>query len=149
MIHTLAMSPSPKSSQTAEAAPPTVEALRLQHQVRPLTRQEEGSAIEGLSAGVYGYTCAPGFDEVPVFSKRTYHSFEVHKASDGAEYLIGFVTSQEAKDLELRKQGAGIRLFPEPWENSQYLVSVPVLQILAPKRLPPREDGNPFLFTIA
>jgi len=142
------MSPSPKSSQTAETAPLTIETLRLQHEVRPLTRQEEGSAIGALSAGVYGYTCAPGFDEVPVFSKRTYHSFEMHKASDGAEHMIGFVTPQEGKDLELRKQGAAIRLFPEAWENSQCLVSVPVLQILAPKRLPPREDGNPFLFTI-
>ena len=143
------MSTSPESSQMAQPAPLTVETLRLRNQVRPLTRQEEGSAIGALAAGVYGYTCAPGFDEVPVFSKRTYHSFEVHKASDGAEYLIGFVTSQEAKDLELRKQGAAIRLFPDPWENSQCLVSVPVLQILAPKRLPPREDGNPFLFGIS
>ena len=143
------MSASPKSSQTAETGPPTVETLRLQHQVRPLTREEEGTAIGALSVGVYGYTCAPGFDEVPVFSKRTYHSFEMHKAGDGAEYLIGFVTSQEAKDLELGKQGAAIRLFPEAWENSPCLVSVPVLQILAPKRLPPREDGNPFLFMIA
>lgn len=134
---------------TAEATPLTIDTLRLQHRVRPLTPQEEGTAIGVLSAGVYGYTCAPGFDEVPVFSKRTYHSFEVHKASDGAEYLIGFVTPEEATGLELRKQGAAIRLFPEAWENSQCLASVPVLQILAPKRLPPREDGNPFLFTIA
>jgi hypothetical protein len=134
---------------TANTVPLTIEALRTQHQVRALTRQEEGTAIGALSAGVYGYTCAPGFNEVPVFSKRTYHSFEVHKASDGAEYLIGFVTSQEEKDLELRKQGAAIRLFPDAWENSQCLASVPVLQILAPKRLPPREDGNPFLFAIA
>ena len=143
------MSSSPKPSQTAETAPLTVETLRLQHQVRPLLREEEGTAIGSLSAGVYGYTCAPGFDEVPVFSKRTYHSFEAHKASDGVEYLIGYVTAQEAKDLELRKQGAAIRLFPEAWENSQSLVSVPVVEIVAPKRLPPREDGNPFLFTIA
>src|SRR5713226_9420054 len=128
------MSTFPKSSHTVETAPLTVEALRLQHQVRPLTRPEEGTAIGALSAGVYGYTCAPGFDEVPVFSKRTYHSFEVHKASDGAEYLIGFVTAQEAKDLELGKQGAAIRLFPEAWEKSPCLVSVRVLQILAPKR---------------
>ena len=134
---------------TAKTEPLSVETLRLQHQVRPLARQEEGTAIGALTAGVYGYTCAPGFDEVPVFSKRTYHSFEMHKAADGAEYLIGFVTPEEAKNLELRESGAAIRLFPEAWENSQCLVSVPVLQIMAPKRLPPREDGNPFLFTIA
>jgi len=139
------MSTSPQSSKMAA----TVEALRLEHQVRPLNGQEEGCAIEVLSAGVYGYTCAPGFDEVPVFSKKTYHSFEVHKASDGAEHLIGFVSPREAKELEQVKQGASIHLFPDPWNDSQCLVSVPVAEIVAPKRLPPREDGNPFVFTIA
>src|SRR5579871_3009525 len=121
------MSSSPQPSQSMDNASLTVEALRQRHQVRPLSSEEEGTAIGNLSPGVYGFTCAPGFDEVPVFSRKTYHSFEVHKASDGVEYLLGFVTPQEASDLELQKQGAAIRLFPDAWENSQVPVSVPVL----------------------
>jgi len=134
---------------TANTAQLTFESLRDQHQVRLLKGEEEGSAIGKLSGGVYGYTCAPGFDEVPVFSKKTYHSFEVHKAPNGTEYLLGYVTPEEAAELDTRKQGASIRLFPDAWESSTRLVNVPFANIVAPKRLPPRENGNPFLFTIA
>ena len=138
-----------ENMSTAKTTQLTFENLRDQHQVKPLKREEEGTAIGRLSGGVYGYTCAPGFDEVPVFSKKTYHSFEVHKAPDGTEYLLGYVTAEEAAGLDTRNQGASIRLFPDAWESSTQMVSVPFADIVAPKRLPPREDGNPFLFTIA
>ncbi|HTS48573.1 MAG TPA: hypothetical protein VMH05_11550 [Bryobacteraceae bacterium] len=125
-----------------------LEALRARHNVRPLLPAEEGSSAAHLPNGVYGFTYAPGQPEVPLFSKQGYHSFEVHKASDGTEYLVGFVTQLEASDLEASKVGAAIRLFPSPWENSQSLVRVPVAGIVSSKRMP-REDGNPFPFTLA
>ena len=103
--------------------------------------------MAALPNGVYGFTYAPGQPEVPLFSKHNYHSFEVHKTADGTEYILGFVTQPEAEDLEASKEGAAIRLFPGPWENSQSLVSVPVAGILPPKRMP-REDGNPLPFTL-
>ena len=125
-----------------------LEALRGAHQVRPLTPEEEGSAVAALPNGVYGFTYAPGQPEVPLFSRQGYHSFEVHKASDGTEYLLGFVTQLEASDLEASQEGAAIRLFPSPWENSQSFVSVRVAGIVPSKRMP-REDGNPLPFTLA
>ncbi len=125
-----------------------LEALRAAHRVRALEPDEEGSAVSALPNGTYGFTYAPGQPEVPLFAKHSYHSFEVHKSTDGTAYLLGFVTQLEASDLEASKEGAAIRLFPSPWENSQSLVSVPVTGIVAPKRLP-REDGNPFPFTLA
>jgi len=125
-----------------------LEALRASHKVRELKPEEEGSAAAALPAGVYGFTYAPGQPEVPLFSRHNYHSFEVHKLADGAEYLIGFVTPAEATDVAAGKEGAAIRLFPAPWENSQSLVSVPAAGITAPKRMP-REDGNPFPFKLA
>ena len=127
---------------------PEVEALRKQHQVRALALDEEGLPAAALPPGVYGFTYAPGQPEVPLFSKQNYHSFEVHKAADGTEYLIGFVTPLEASDLAASKEGAAIRLFPSPWEGSQSLVSVRVSGIVAPKRMP-REDGNPLPITLA
>lgn len=125
-----------------------LEALRAAHNVRLLKPDEEGSSSAALPNGVYGFTYAPGQPEVPLFSKQGYHSFEVHKAADGTEYVLGFVTQLEASDLAASKEGTAIRLFPSPWENSQSLVSVPVAGIVASKRLP-REDGNPFPFTLA
>jgi hypothetical protein len=109
---------------------------------------EEGSAIAVLPSGVYGFTYAPGQPEVPLFSKHNYHSFEVHKAADGTEYVLGFVTPSEASDIAAAKEGVAIRLFPAPWENSQSLVSVPASRMVASKRMP-RDDGNPLPFTLA
>ena len=135
------------SSEPARIVAPELENLRARHQVRPLAADEEGAAVANLPNGVYGFTYAPGQPEVPLFSKQNYHSFEVHKAADGTESVLGFVTQSEASDLEASKEGASFRLFPSPWENSQTLVSVPVAAIVPPKRMP-REDGNPFPFTL-
>jgi len=135
--------PASPATQSAE-----LEALRSSHKVRPLNPEEEGSSAAALPPGVYGFTYAPGQPEVPLFSKHNYHSFEIHKLADGAEYLIGFVTPAEASDIAAAKEGAAIRLFPAPWESSQSLVSVPAAGIVAPKRMP-REDGNPLPFTLA
>jgi hypothetical protein len=131
------------------AGPPSqaLQDLRARHQVRALQPEEEGAAIAVLPSGVYGFTFAPGQPEVPVFSKNSYHSFEMHKAADGTEYVLGFVTPVEASDIAAGKAGAAIRLFPAPWESAQSLVSVPSSGIVAPKRMP-REDGNPFPFTL-
>jgi len=137
------MSTSAHSEQAA-----AIEALRASHQVRHLRPEEEGSAVGALPVGVYGFAYAPGHDAVPLFAKKSYHSFEVHKSVDGTAYLLGFVTPQEAADLEAGKEGAAIRLYPDPWESSQSLVTVPLSRILSPKRMP-REDGNPFPFTVA
>ena len=125
-----------------------LEALRAAHNVRPLEPDEGGSAVAHLPNGVYGFTYAPGQPEVPLFSKQGYHSFEVHKTADGTEHVLGFVTQLEAADLDTAKEGAAIRLFPSPWQNSQSFVSVRVAGIVPSKRLP-REDGNPFPFTLA
>ncbi len=125
-----------------------LELLRDRHQVRSLRPDEEGSSITRLPNGVRGFTYAPGQPEVPVFANKTYHSFEVHKAADGAEYLIGFVTPSEAQELEAGTEGASIRLLPDASDLAAVLVSVPGARIFPPKRMP-REDGNPFPFSLA
>ncbi len=138
------MSASPISPSAADA----IEQLRCDHQVRELRPDEEGSAIARLPNGTYGFSYAPGQSEVPVFSKKNYHCFEIHKAVDGIGYVIGFVTAEQASDLAARKEGAAIVLFPNPFETAQTLACVNASQIAATKRMP-REAGNPFPFAIA
>ena len=125
----------------------SIELFRSRHQVRPLDPGEEGVPVERLPAGVYGFTYAPGFDAVPLFAKKSYHAFEVHRASDGVVHLLGFVTDREMAQLESGQEGLVIRLFPDPWGDSACLVSVPASQVHAPKRGLPREDGNPLPLT--
>ncbi len=139
---------SPGSTPQAPASSEAIEQLRIRHGVRPLQPAEEGTAAARLPAGVYGFAYAPGQPETPLFAKKNFHCFEVHRAEDGTECVIGFVTPKEAEDLAGRTEGAAIRLFPDPWEHSRTLVSVRMPEIQPPKRMP-REDGNPFPFTIA
>ncbi|HEV2689415.1 MAG TPA: hypothetical protein VGV35_12705, partial [Bryobacteraceae bacterium] len=73
----------PSSTQS----PLTHETLRARHQVRPLRPEEEGFAVERLAPGVYGFTYAPGQDEVPIFAHASYHSFEIHKLADQTVYI--------------------------------------------------------------
>ena len=136
--------PSPPPSGASEG----IEELRHRHGVRPLEPGEEGSQIARLPAGVYGFSHAPGQPEVPLFARKGFHSFEVHKAAGGTEYLIGFVTPKEASDLAARKEGAAVQMSPDPWEGSQTLVNVDASTIVPPKRMP-RENRNPFPFSIA
>ena len=142
------MSASPDGPRAAAALSDDIERLRIQHQVRLVESEEEGTALDRLPAGVYGFAYAPGQTAIPLFAKKTYHSFEIHKTADGSAYLLGFVSSEEAAAIESAKEGAAIRLFPDPWENSQRLVSVPLARVVSPAKTLPREDGNPFPFTL-
>jgi hypothetical protein len=125
-----------------ETQPVSLELLRVRHRVRLIQPEEEGFTIGRLPAGVYGFACALGQAEVPVFAHRTYHGFEIHKAADGCEYLIGFVTPAEAVRLEAGEEGAAIQLFPDPWETSQNLVSVPRARMVEPREVCPAMTGT-------
>ena len=114
--------------------------LRIKHGLRALTPGEEGTAAAKQANGVYGYTYSPA-EAVPLFTQKTWHSFEVHKHSDGSTHLLGFVTAKEAETV--RSGAAGeILLFPDPWEDSNELVSVPFSRAVPNKKGPSREGGN-------
>jgi hypothetical protein len=125
----------------------TREALRSEHNLRPLAPEEEGVALEKQMPGVYGFTYAPDQPAPPLFSRHSYHSFEMHKDADGTGYLVGFVTPNEASQVGRAESGARIRMFPDPFGDSQTLIRVQVRAFVPPKRMP-REDGNPMPFTL-
>ena len=115
--------------------------LRAGHQLRLVESSEEGFACEQLPNGVYGFTYAPQEAAIPLFSKKTWHSFEVHKLPDGSQRLVGFVSP---RDAELIRGGLHVEvtLFPDPWKDSIELVSVPMSRMVPSRRGPSREGGN-------
>ncbi len=121
-----------------------IDRIRARHGLRALTDAEEGYPSARLPHGVYGFTYSPGQDETPVFAKKAYHNFEVHKLGDGSERLIGFVTPSEAAILDSRTPGAAVLLYPDEWKESTHLVSVDLIGTVRLRRTPPREDGNPY-----
>src|SRR5262245_26528735 len=75
------------------------EALRQTHQVRIVNASEEGSGVNALPGGVYGFTYSPGLPSSPLFAIRRYRSYETHKLPSGEIYIIGFATANDARSL--------------------------------------------------
>lgn len=132
------------SLQTATGAESELEQLRSERQLRLPTKEEEGTNVFHLNAGVFGFTYAPGLKEVPVFAKRHYHGFEVHRLASGEVHLVGFVTPEEKAKITGSKETVQAVIYPEPWEKSTELISVADARLQPAKKAVTREDGNPF-----
>src|SRR5204863_10129374 len=86
--------------RTSEAVAKSREQPRDEHRVRPLNSTEEGVPLHSLRAGVYGFTYAPASHEAGLFAKASYLSFEIHKPSSHGTQIVGFVSEQEAANLD-------------------------------------------------
>lgn len=115
--------------------------LRSEYKLRPLTKEEEGLALAKLPTGVYGFSYAPA-TETPLFARKSYHSFEVHKISDGTGYLIAFVTAADADRLCARNEEIEVIVYPDPHEAASTLVSIPFDRLLSSLYKPIRHDAN-------
>lgn len=131
------------SLNTAAGAINNLEQLRAERRLRGLTKEEEGTDIYNLPDGLFGFTYAPGLKEVPVFSKRHYGGFEVHRI-EGKIHLVGFVTAAEKEAIESSKQATQVVIFPDRWQQSTELVSVVETRMQPAKKAVTRADGNPF-----
>ena len=118
-----------------------LETIRARHQVRPVTPGEEGAPAGALGERVYGFTYSPSNDSAPLFAKRTFQCFEVHKVSRDALQLICFVTPAEAETIQSGRGLDQAKLYPEPTGASTALIEIPFTRILHPKPLS-RSDGN-------
>ncbi len=59
------------------------ETLRTVHRVRLVEDAEEGTGVNALPDGIYGFTYSPGLPNAPLFAVRRYRSFETHKLASG------------------------------------------------------------------
>ncbi len=104
-------------------------ALREEHGVRPLTEAEEGTGIDQLPEGVYGFTCAVGQWDAPLFRRKIFLSYEMHKLRDGSPVLIGYVSPEDAERMKHRESAVTIHLFPDRQEGATELVSIPLERV--------------------
>ena len=120
-----------------------LEHLRARHEVRALTEAEEGFGVYRLPNGVYGFTYAPVLHrDFPLFQANRYHAFEVHKLTDGAILLVGFVTEEAARKLQAATGELLIRLYPAPREEAATLVSVTLSRVIRIRENSTRETGG-------
>ncbi len=147
LIFTKKAAPAPAEPALSSAAEQKLpehssrEEFRNRHGVRLIDKQDEGLGIHRVPAGTYGWTCAP-LTESPLFAAPVFHSFEIHKAADGSEYVLGFVTRAEAAAVNSGAAGLEIKLFPEPSGDATELICLPVDRAHGKARQPSRSGGN-------
>lgn len=118
------------------------EALRQTHQVRLVTESEEGTGVNGLPGGVYGFTYSPGLSGAPLFAVRRFRSYETHKLPGGDVYLIGFAKADMARALSTATEEMTIQVHPQPEAEFDTLVTIPYASFRRHRQVAaPNQDG--------
>jgi hypothetical protein len=123
------------------------EILRIVHQVRLVNDAEEGTGVNALPNGTYGFTYSPGLPNAPLFAVRRYRSFETHKPPSGDILIIGFVTRDSAALLSSTSTDATIQLLPEPEGAAGVLVAIPYTRIRQHRQYAAPNHGFPVTVT--
>jgi hypothetical protein len=108
---------------------PEQETLRQHHQVRLVEAAEEGSGVNILPNGVFGFTYSPALPNAPLFATRRYRSYETHKTDSGEIFVVGFATGDDAGRLSASGEDVTIRLQPQVEDGCDTLVAVPYSRI--------------------
>ena len=118
------------------------EALRHGHQVRIVNESEEGSGVNALPGGVYGFTYSPGLANAPLFAVRRYRTYEIHKLPGGDVFIVGFARPEIARGLSTAAQEMTLQIHPQPDEGFDALVTVPYSRIRQHRQhAAPNQDG--------
>jgi len=113
---------------TDMAATGAQDALRGTNQVRLVTEAEEGTGVNALPVGVYGFTYSPGLASAPLFAVRRYRTYEIHKVT-GETLVVGFATLEDADRLGSNHEEITIRVQPQPEDGRETLVQIPYSRI--------------------
>jgi len=103
--------------------------LRTTHDVRSVSSAEEGTGVNALPGGVYGFTYSPALPNAPLFAERRFRSYETHKLASGDIYVIGFTDLETAASLDSGSGARTLVIQPEPEGSANVLVKVPYSRI--------------------
>ena len=124
------------------AATPDQELLREAHQVRIVSDEEEGTGVNALPGGVYGFTYSPGLPNAPLFAMRRYRSYETHRLPSGDVFVVGFTKPDVARELSTAGQAMTLQIHPQPENEYQTLVTIPYSRIRHHRQYAaPNQDG--------
>jgi len=116
-----------------------LEELRMKHELRPVTTEEDGTGVDRLPPGVYGFTYSPGTVSAPLFRNRKSENYEIHKLKDGTVVVLGYVAEAEAKALARSGEPVALRVFPHLTDEAPSLVRVPAHRIRSRREHSQRE----------
>lgn len=123
------------------------EEVRVSHGVRLVRDSEEGTGVNALPGGVYGYTYSPGLPNAPLFAIRRFRSYETHKLTTGEVLVIAYADADTARQVEDVLTDATVRVHAEPRDGAGALVKIPYDRIRQHRQYAaPNQDG--FLVTL-
>jgi hypothetical protein len=118
------------------------EKLRAAHGVRLVRDAEEGTGVNALPGGVYGYTYSPGLPSAPLFAVRRYRSYEIHKIANGETFVVGFVSPGAASQVQSTSTDVTVSVHPEPRPEHETLIQVPYSRMHHHRQYAaPNQDG--------
>jgi hypothetical protein len=106
-----------------KAVPKDVLELRQRHHLRPLTEREDGTKIQDLPNGIFGFSMC---SVVSLSAKRgNKFSLEVHK-HDGIVYYVGYASDEHIEKYLTRQKNFHILTSPHSREGASSLFEIPV-----------------------
>jgi hypothetical protein len=124
------------------------ETIRASHGVRLVSDREEGTGVNALPGGVYGFTYSPGLPNAPLFAVRRFRSYETHKLAGGDVFVIAYADSDVARNIASAPDEMTMRVHPEPDGERSVLVKIPYARIRQHRQYAtPNQDG--FLVTLS
>ena len=106
-----------------KAVPKEVRELRQKHHLRPLTEREDGTKVQDLPNGIYGFsTC----NVVSLSATRgSKSSLEIHK-HDGILYYVGYASDEHIEKYLTHQKNFHILVSPHSWEGASVLFEIPI-----------------------
>ena len=127
------------------AVPKDVLELRQQHHLRPLTEREDGTKIQDLPNGIYGFSMC---SVVSLSAKRgNTFSLEIHK-HDGIVYYVGYASDEHIEKYLTRQKNFHILTSPHSREGASTLFEIPV-EFVSKCEERPLRDGYLFDLFVA
>jgi hypothetical protein len=124
------------------------EQIRTAHGVRLVNADEEGTGVNALPAGVYGYTYSPGLPNAPLFAVRRYRSYETHKLANGEIFVIAYTDASTAAQIESASGDVSVVVNPEAGPDTNALVQIPYSRIRQHRQhAAPNQEG--FVVTLS
>jgi hypothetical protein len=116
--------------------------IRDAHGVRLVTDAEEGTGVNALPGGVYGYTYSPGLINAPLFKARRYRTYETHKLASGETFLVAYADAETAAQVASAPEDVTVLAKPEPSSDDSVIVKIPYSRIRQSSQYSaPNQDG--------
>lgn len=111
------------------------------HQLRPLTELEDGTKIQDLPNGIYGFSMC---NVVSLSAKRgSTSALEIHKHRDGIVYYVGYASDEHIGNYLTRQKNFHILTSPHSREGASSLFEIPI-EFVAKCEARPFGDGYLF-----